>query len=293
MAGDHGSADISFRKRSQAGDIVRRFIKNKAAIAGFIIMVILLAMALFPQLFTRVSYEEQVLSDRLQGPSQEHWFGTDDFGRDIFSRVIYGARISLKIGSLSVLVGCITGMFIGCIAGYYGRFTDNIAMRMVDILLAIPSILLAMSVVAALGISQTNLILALGLGSTGSFARILRAQILTIKEQEFIEASHAIGANDIRIILKHLVPNSMAPIIVHICGQLGSNILAMSAMSFIGLGIPPPIPEWGGMLNAGRHIMRDHWYVVTFPGIAIMLAVFAFNLFGDGLRDALDPRLKS
>ena len=280
-------------KNSQTREIISRFMKNKVAVAGFFIILLLVFCALFPSLIAPYSYETMSTGPSFANPSAEHLFGTDEFGRDIFSRVIYGTRTSLAIGLLSVLIACVLGAILGCISGYYGNLTDNLIMRAVDILLAIPNLMLAISIVAALGRSQTNLILALGIGATGGFARVVRGQILTVKEQEYIEVARAIGASDFRIIFCHILPNCLAPIIVQISISVGSSILGAAGMSFIGLGIAPPNPEWGAMLSAGRSFFRDHWFVETFPGLAIMLAVFAFNLFGDGLRDALDPRLKT
>ena len=280
-------------KNSQTREIISRFMKNKVAVAGFFIILLLVFCALFPSLIAPYSYETMSTGPSFANPSAEHLFGTNEFGRDIFSRVIYGTRTSLAIGLLSVLIACVLGTILGCISGYYGNLTDNLIMRAVDILLAIPNLMLAISIVAALGRSQTNLILALGIGATGGFARVVRGQILTVKEQEYIEVARAIGASDFRIIFCHILPNCLAPIIVQISISVGSSILGAAGMSFIGLGIAPPNPEWGAMLSAGRSFFRDHWFVETFPGLAIMLAVFAFNLFGDGLRDALDPRLKT
>ena len=280
-------------KNSQTREIISRFMKNKVAVAGFFIILLLVFCALFPSLIAPYSYETMSTGPSFANPSAEHLFGTDEFGRDIFSRVIYGTRTSLAIGLLSVLIACVLGTILGCISGYYGNLTDNLIMRAVDILLAIPNLMLAISIVAALGRSQTNLILALGIGATGGFARVVRGQILTVKEQEYIEVARAIGASDFRIIFCHILPNCLAPIIVQISISVGSSILGAAGMSFIGLGIAPPNPEWGAMLSAGHSFFRDHWFVETFPGLAIMLAVFAFNLFGDGLRDALDPRLKT
>ena len=284
---------IGSAKNSQTREIITRFMKKKVAVDGFFIILLLVFCALFPSLIAPYSYETMSTGPSFANPSAEHLFGTDEFGRDIFSRVIYGTRTSLAIGLLSVLIACVLGTILGCISGYYGNLTDNLIMRAVDILLAIPNLMLAISIVAALGRSQTNLILALGIGATGGFARVVRGQILTVKEQEYIEVARAIGASDFRIIFCHILPNCLAPIIVQISISVGSSILGAAGMSFIGLGIAPPNPEWGAMLSAGRSFFRDHWFVETFPGLAIMLAVFAFNLFGDGLRDALDPRLKT
>ena len=205
---------------------------------------------------------------------------------------MYGARISLTIGFASVSFSCVIGILLGAISGYYGEVIDNLMMRLIDIVLAIPNILLAMSIVAALGTGFRNLIIAIGVSAIPGYARIVRASVLSEKEKEYVEAAKSIGTSDLKIIIRHILPNCMAPIIVQATMSIATAILSAASLSFIGLGIEPPIPEWGSMLSAGRAYIRDYWFVVTFPGLAIMLTVFAFNLFGDGLRDALDPRLK-
>lgn len=283
---------VQVKKQSQAKDIFKRFKRNKMAVFGLVVIILLCICALFPQAIAPYGYDDQNLSEQFLSPSLTHLFGTDNFGRDIFSRVVYGCRISLQIGLVSVSISCVLGVAFGCIAGYYGNRVDNLIMRFIDIMLAIPNMLLAMSIVAALGIGTRNLILAIGIGAVPGYARIVRGSILSVKEQEFIEAAHSIGASDFRIIMKHIIPNCMAPIIVQATMSIATAILSTASLSFIGLGIEPPTPEWGSMLAAGRAFLRDHWFVVTFPGVAIMLTVFAFNLFGDGLRDALDPKLK-
>lgn len=288
----NAGGNITVRKRSQFSEIVRRFFNNKMAAFGGAIILILIFCALFPQIVAPFGYDAQLLSRRFLAPNGEFIFGTDEFGRDIFSRIIYGCRTSLSVGIVSVSFSCVIGSLIGCVAGYYGNQIDNIIMRIIDIFLAIPNILLAISIVAALGPGFQNLILAIGIGSILGYARVVRASVLSVKEQEFIEAARSIGSSDFRIILKHILPNCMAPIIVQATMSIAMAILSAAALSFIGLGVQPPTPEWGAMLSAGREYMRDYWYVVTFPGLAIMLTVFSFNLFGDGLRDALDPRLK-
>lgn len=283
---------ISIAKKSQAKEIFSRFVQNKAAVVGLIIILVFVSFALFPELFARYGYDDQDLSRQFLPPSWEHPFGTDDYGRDIFSRVVYGSRISLVIGVFSITFSCAVGVLIGSVAGYYSSTIDNILMRAMDIMLAMPSILLAIAIVAAMGVGFQNLIIAIGVASIPQYARIVRASVLSIKDQEYIEAARSIGASNLRIIFRHILPNCLAPIIVQATMNIATAILSASALSFIGLGISPPTPEWGAMLSAGRSFIRDYWYVVTFPGLAIMLSVFAFNLFGDGLRDALDPRLK-
>lgn len=283
---------VTLKKQSQLKDIVKRFKRNRMAVFGLAVIIILILCALLPQVIAPYGYDDQNLSELFLSPSLKHPFGTDNFGRDIFSRVIYGCRISLLIGLTSVSISCVLGVALGCIAGYYGNRVDNLVMRFIDIMLAIPNMLLAMSIVAALGIGTRNLILAIGIGAVPGYARIVRGSILSVKEQEYIEAARSVGAGDLRIILRHIVPNCLAPIIVQATMSIATAILSTASLSFIGLGIEPPTPEWGSMLASGRAFLRDHWFVVTFPGAAIMLTVFAFNLFGDGLRDALDPKLK-
>lgn len=262
--------------------------------AGLVLVGLFLFVALFAPLIA--DYEEDALAmnvrERLVSPNFDHWFGTDEFGRDIFARIVYGTRISLFVGVISVSIALSLGGTLGAIAGYYGGKIDNVIMRVLDVLLAIPTILLAITIVAALGASILNLMIAVGVSNIPGFARVVRASVLSVKDQEFIEAARAIGARDHVIILRHILPNSMAPIVVFATLKVASAIMATSSLSFIGLGIQPPTPEWGNMLAGGRAYIRDHMYVVMYPGMAIVLAVLSLNLIGDGLRDALDPRLK-
>ncbi|WP_432663175.1 ABC transporter permease [Wukongibacter baidiensis] len=282
------------KKRSQWAEVWRRLKKNKMAMVGLGILTILILAALFAPFIA--DYDEVVIKqdlvNKLQGPSAEHILGTDEFGRDIFARMVWGARVSLRVGILAVGISIMIGGTLGAIAGYYGGKLDTVIMRIMDIFLAIPSILLAIAIVSALGPSLTNLMIAIGISSVPTYARIVRASVLSIRDQEFIEAAKAIGANDFRIISKHIIPNALAPVIVQ--GTLGvaGAILSTAGLSFIGLGIQPPAPEWGAMLATGRAYLRYAWHVTTFPGIAIMITILALNLVGDGLRDALDPRLK-
>lgn len=285
---------VNTKKRSQAADVWKRLKRSKAAMVGLVLIVMFLCMALFAPLIA--DYDTQVIKlnipERLQSPSLDHWFGTDEYGRDIFYRIVYGTRISLFVGVISVGIALSIGGFLGAIAGYYGGRLDNIIMRVLDVLLAIPAILLAITIVSALGSSIINLMIAVGISNIPGFARVVRASVLSVKDQEFIEAAKAIGAKDHVIILKHVLPNSMAPIIVYATLKVATAIMATASLSFIGLGVQPPTPEWGSMLAGGRQYMRDHMYIVLFPGLAIVLAVLSLNLIGDGLRDALDPKLK-
>lgn len=282
------------KKRSQWREVWRMLKKNKMALVGLGILVILVLLALFADVIA--DYDtvviKQNLANRLKGPSAEHWLGTDEFGRDIFARLVHGARVSLKVGIIAVGISIVLGGILGALAGFYGGKIDNIIMRVMDVFLAVPSILLAIAIVSALGPSILNLMVAISISSVPSYARIVRASVLSIRDQEFVEAARAIGANNARIIFRHIIPNSLAPVIVQ--GTLGvaSAILSTAGLSFIGLGIQPPAPEWGSMLSGGRQYLRYAWWVTTFPGVAIMITILSLNLLGDGLRDALDPRLK-
>ena len=234
----------------------------------------------------------QNIKQRLKPPSADHWFGTDELGRDIFARVFYGARYSLAVGVVAVLVALSIGVVLGATAGYVGGTFENVVMRITDIFLAIPSVLMAIAVVSALGKSTLNLMLAVGLASTAPFVRVVRASVLVVKDEEYIEAARAIGMRPWKIILVHILPNCTSQIIVQSTLRVASAIISAAQLSFLGLGVPAPAPEWGSMLAAGRQYIRDHSYMTLFPGLAIMVTVLSLNLFGDGLRDALDPKLK-
>lgn len=280
------------RTRTQWAEVWRRLRRNWMAMFGLAIILIIILTAIFADVIAPYDYREQNLLLVADPPSRQHLLGTDDLGRDILSRIIHGARVSLQVGFVAVSISLIVGGTLGALAGYYGGNLDNVVMRFMDVLLAIPSILLAIAIVSAFGGGLGNVMIAVGIATIPVYARIVKASVISIKEQEFIEAARAIGATDARIILKHILPNSMAPIIVQ--GTLGVAIAILSAagLSFIGLGIEPPTPEWGAMLSSGRHLIRRAPHVATFPGVAIMITIFALNLLGDGLRDALDPRLK-
>lgn len=280
------------KKRSQYRDVYRRLMKNKLAVLGMTIVAGLLICAIFADYIAPFPYDEQDLPNRFLYPSWEHPMGTDNFGRDILSRVIYGGRISLAVAFLAVAIGLVIGGILGGTAAFYGGKYENIVMRFIDIMMAVPSILLAISISAALGSGISNAAIAIGFGAIPTFARVTRASVLATKDQEYVEAARAIGASDFRIIFRHILPNALSPIIVQSTLRLAESILVISSLSFIGLGVQPPIPEWGSILASGRDLIRDFWPIVTFPGVAIMVTLISFNLFGDGLRDALDPRLK-
>jgi len=281
------------RKYSKLRDIWRRLKKNKLAVVALIVLVILLLVALFGPLIAPYSYEAQDAGNSYAKPSAEHLLGTDKLGRDIFSRLVYGARQSLKMGIIAVAFSAVVGCAIGAIAGYYGRWVDNLCMRLLDIYQAIPMFLLCVTLAAILGPSLKNAILALGISGVPGYARLMRASVLTVREKEFIESAKAIDLSGPSIILKHVIPNAIAPIIVEITMGVGAMILAGASLSFIGLGAQPPIPEWGYMISDARNVMRDHPTLALYPGICIMLTVLSCNLLGDGLRDALDPRLRN
>ena len=274
-------------------DWIKRLLKNKAAVVGLIIVLLLLFTAIFaPVLAPYDPIKDGSLQNRLKAPSSEHLLGTDKLGRDILSRIIFGARISVEIGVISVGLALIVGTLMGLTAGYYGGFLDSLLMRIVDIILAFPSILLAIAITSVLGSSLNNAMIAVGIVMVPSFARVVRSTVLSLKEMEFVEAARAVGANDFTILFRHILPNSMAPIIVQGTMNIGTAILDAAGLSFLGLGAQPPTPEWGAMLVDARELLIKAPWVAFFPGLAIMLTVLGFNLLGDGLRDALDPRLK-
>ncbi|MFF2754881.1 ABC transporter permease [Psychrobacillus sp. NPDC058041] len=274
-------------------DAWRSFSKNKVALVGAVIVLFFIFLAICGPLFTPQGINEQLLKDRLLPPSSKYWFGTDDFGRDIFSRVIHGARISLGVGFFSVVGSVVVGSMLGIIAGYYGKWVDMIISRIFDILLAFPSILLAIAVVSVLGPSLRNALIAIAIINIPNFGRLIRSKVLSIKEEEYITSAKAIGMRDIRILFSHILPNSMAPVIVAGTLAIASAIIEAAALGFLGLGAQAPAPEWGKMLADARVVLRNAPWTMFFPGISIMLTVLGFNLMGDGLRDALDPRMKN
>lgn len=281
------------KKNGQLRDIWRRLKRNRLAMVGLVILILIVLVAIFADVIAPYPYDLQNYSDVKQWPSSKYIFGTDNFGRDIFSRVIYGTRVSLQIGFISLSVGALVGSIFGAIAGYFGGWVDTVIMRFTDILMSIPKIVLAIAIASTLGPGLVNAMIAVAISSIPNFARVVRASTLTVKDQEYIEAAIAIGAGNSRVIFRHIFPNILAPIIVQATLGVGISIILAASLSFLGLGVEPPTPEWGAMLSAARTYIRDEWYMVLFPGLAIMITVLALNLLGDGLRDALDPKLKN
>ena len=282
------------KKRSQFEEVWRRLKKNKMAMIGLAIVLMLVLLAVFADFL--FDYDEIVIKQntaiRLQGPSAEHWFGTDEFGRDILARLVHGGRISLVVGVIAVAIALVLGGTLGAISGFFGGKVDMLISRAMYILLAVPSLLLSITIVSALGPSILNLMIAIAVSSVPGYARIVRSSVMTVRDNEFVEAAKAIGANDAQIIASHILPNCLAPIIVQVSLKVASAILSTSGLSFLGLGVKAPTPEWGSMLSGGRAYLRNAPHLTVFPGLCIMLTILSMNLLGDGLRDALDPKLK-
>ncbi|WP_404350288.1 ABC transporter permease [Sutcliffiella horikoshii] len=270
----------------------KKLAKNKAAMAGAFIIIFVILMGIFAPLLATHDPNTTNVMNKLQGPSAENYLGTDDVGRDIFSRLLFGARVSLGIGFVSTILGAIVGVTLGIVSGYYGRWIDSLIMRICDVLLAFPGILLALAIVSVLGASTQNVIIAVAFYAVPSFARIVRGSTLSVRKLEYIDAIKAMGAKDFRIIFKHILPNIMSPIIVQATLYIASAIITASALSFLGMGTRPPTAEWGAMLSQGRSYIAQAPHITLFPGLVILLVVIGFNLMGDGLRDALDPKAK-
>ncbi len=281
------------KKKSRFREIWGRFKKNKTAIVGLILFSIVLLMVIFADVLVPYSASiEQNIPVRLQGPSAEHIMGTDSFGRDIFARLVHGSRNSLLVGIGAVFIGMVIGGILGAVSGYYGGKIDNIIVRITDMVMCIPMMLLVLTLVAALGSSLMNVLLAMMISNIPGYTRVVRSAVLTVVDQDYIEAAHSCGTPNRWIIFKHIIPNAIGPIIVQTTMSIGSMILNAAAISFLGMGIQPPTPEWGAMLNEARNFMIECPYMVFFPGAAIGITALGLNLMGDGLRDALDPKLK-
>lgn len=273
--------------------VLRRFSRRKVSVLGAVILLFFLLVALFGPMFCTQDPLAQDLVHKYQQPSSEHWFGTDNLGRDTFTRMIYGARVSLSISFAGVMSGCLVGVLLGVCAGFFGGWVDTLVSRLIDILLAFPSLLLAITVVAILGSGTENTAIAIAIFSIPSIARMVRGIVMANKDAEYIQACRVMGASNARMIFTHIIPNAVSQIIVNITLNLGTAILTASSLSFLGLGVQPPAPEWGAMLSTGRDVIRAYPLAVLIPGIAITLVVMSFSLVGDGLRDALDPKLKN
>ena len=280
------------KKYSFTRDTLKRLSRNKLAMVGVVILSVLILGAIFAPWIVPYDYAEQNIEDAYMSPCAAHLCGTDEFGRDIFSRILMGSRLSLIIGFIAVAIAIIVGGLLGAIAGYYQKAVDNIIMRFMDILMSIPQLLLAIAITATLGSSIINLMIAVGVAAIPGYSRIVRASVLSVRDQEFVEAARAVGTSDFKIIMKHILPNCLAPIIVKATLDVAICILSAAGMSFIGIGLQPPSPEWGAMLADARYYIRDFSYMALFPGLCIALTIFSLNVLGDGLRDALDPKLR-
>ena len=269
-----------------------RFLKRPGAVIGAIVILLFILMAIFAPLLAPFDPIE-ISRNRRDAPSSTHWFGTDELGRDVLSRVIYGARISLRVGLIAVGIGLVVGSAMGLIAAYFGGWLDTVIMRIMDVLLAFPGILLAIAIIAVLGPSLNNVMIAIGIELIPIYTRTARASTLSVKELEYVVGAKSIGSRSGRILVKHILPNIVAPLIVLATIGVAGSILTAAGLSYLGLGAQPPTAEWGAMLSSARSFLRDAWWMATFPGLAIVLVVLSLNLFGDGLRDILDPRSKN
>lgn len=277
--------------RTPFKEFVKKFKKQKTAIVALVFIILLVVFSIFGESIVPYGVDEYDYDHIMEAPSSEHWFGTDEFGRDIFSRILLGARISLLVGVSSVTVGAIVGTFFGLVSGYYGGLLDDIIMRICDTLFAFPGTILAIGIMAILGPGIFNVVVAVAVFGAPSFARIVRSSTLAQKESVYVQAARSLGASDARILFKHILPGALPEIIVYYTMNIGSSILTASSLSFLGMGAQAPSPEWGLQLSTGRAYVGLNWHITLFPGLAIFLTVLSFNLLGDGLRDALDPKL--
>ncbi len=280
------------KERSLWSDSWTRLRKNPFAMVGLAILLVIIIVAVFASYIAPYDPDAQDYTAAMLSPGRSHWLGTDNFGRDILSRIIYGGQISLRLGLFGTLIGASVGSVLGAIAGFFGGIVDSIIMRLLDIQMAFPGILLAIIVIAILGDSEINVILAIGIFSLPTFARVIRGTFLVLREQDYVLAARATGADSNRILFRHLLPNSLSPILVLATIRLGTAILTAASLGFLGLGVAPPAPEWGTMLSEGRNYMQFAPHIAIFPGLAIVITVISLNLLGDGLRDAIDPRTR-
>ena len=288
-----GNAGLNERTdiKTPVSEMIRKFKKQKNAVVALFFIIFLVIIALVGEYLVPFGINEYDYSAILQGPSMAHWFGTDEFGRDLFSRIICGTRISLAVGLSAVTVGAVCGTVLGLLGGYYGGIVDSIIMRICDTLFAFPGIILAIAIVAILGSGLGNVVIAVAVFSTPTFARLVRSRTLALKYSVFVQAARNLGASDARILFRHILPGAFPEIIVQFTMSVGSSILTASSLSFLGMGAQPPTPEWGLLLSNGRNYMLTSLHATLFPGLAIFLRVLSFNILGDGLRDALDPKL--
>ena len=284
-------ADMS-HKQGQTREVISRLVRNKLGMVGFVIVCILLVLTIFAGLFTKYAVNAQNFTAKFGYPGAGHIFGTDHLGRDLWTRLLYGGRISLMISVIAVAISLGIGIILGSISGYFGKKSDTIIMRAMDILMAVPALLLAIVISAALGTGPVNTALAIAISGIPPSTRMMRSTVMSIKDNEFVEAAVATGSSHLRVMFRHILPNTLAPLIVVSSLSIGGNIMAISALSFIGLGVQPPTAEWGSILADGRAYIRDFYPIILFPSLFIALSMFGFNLLGDALRDALDPKLK-
>ena len=285
----------AYKKRSFAQEVWRNYKKSPSAMIGLILIVLIIVVAITAQIVYDYNTDivQQNIKQRFLAPGTPgHLLGTDNYGRDVLTRILYGAKYSLAVGIVAVAISCLLGSTLGLIAGYYGGVVENIILRFCEVFMGIPSVLLGVAIMSAFGQRLLVLMLAVGLVYVPMFARTARAAVLPVRDEEYIEAARVSGVSDFKIIFKHVLPNALSPIIVQVTMGVANGILSASFLSFLGLGVPVPAPEWGAMLSSGREYIRDYGFLTTYPGIAIMITVLAFNLMGDGLRDALDPKLK-
>ena len=286
------SRDGQEKQYSYWSDAWSRLTRNPTAVAGLIIIILFVLVAIFANYIAPYDYAATDYMAMRQPPSAAHIFGTDELGRDLFSRCIYGSRYSLSLGLICMLVGLVMGGLIGLIASYFGGRVDTVLMRIMDVFQSIPGTLMAITIVAALGTGIPQLVVALALSNMPMMAKTVRAAIFTVRDSDYIESSRAIGAGNLRLMIRHMLPNAVGHIIIYAIGSISGTIMVIATLSYIGLGIQPPTPEWGALLSAGKGYVSSYPYMVIFPGLMIMITVLSFNLFGNGLRDALDPRLK-
>ncbi len=280
------------KRESRVSEFVRKALRHQLLMLGFFIIVLLAVVAVFGRQLAPYDPNGMDFGARFAPPGLKHLFGTDEFGRDVFSRILYGAAVSFKVAFIAVAISASVGVFLGAMAGFYGRVLDEIIMRLMDILFAFPAVLMAITVMAILGRGVTNAMIAIAIVYIPIFARVARGAVLSVRGREYVTAARALGQGNTTIIFKHILPNSLGPIIVQTSLSLAFAILAEAALSFFGLGTQPPDPSWGRMLSEGRSFLRQAWWMGVFPGLAIMVSVMGFNFFGDGLRDLLDPRMK-